>query len=220
LEDAIDALARHGQWTDADALAEERHKAEPADSSAYHMRAPLLVAKNDIEGYRRLCGEIISRFRDTTDPFVADKMAKDCLILSNSGVDLKAVAAMSDLAVTKGKGTGPYQFFQCCKAMAEYRLGNYNEAVNWAKASAQNPFPYSQAEAYAVLAMSQFKLNQLDASRATLSECNKVIREQLPKPAQDLGNDWRDWIIARAWRDEAERLIEGDNKSNMNSLAK
>jgi serine/threonine protein kinase len=220
LEDTVSVLARHGLWTDADALAEERRKADPADHNIYHMRAPLLVAKNDIEGYRRLCAEIISRFRDATDPFVADKMAKDCLILSNSGVDLKAVVALADVAISRGSNTATAPYFKICKALAEFRLGHYQEAVDWARLAARGPFLYPQVDAAAVIAMSQFKLNQLDASRATLFECNKVIRERLPKPGQDPGDEWRDWIIARALRDEAERLIEGDNKSNVNSLSK
>jgi hypothetical protein len=49
----------------------------------------------------------------------------------------------------------------------------------------------------------------LDNARTALAECNKIIEEKLPKPEQDLGNDWRDWIIAHALQSEAKRLIEG-----------
>jgi serine/threonine protein kinase len=220
LDVAINALARHGLWTDADALAEVRRGADPADHNPYHMRAPLLVAKNDIEGYRRLCGEIISRFRDATDPLLADKMAKDCLILSNSGVDLKSVIALADVAISRGSNSPALPYFRMTKALAEYRLGHYQEGADWARLAATGPILYAQVEAAAVIAMSQFKLNQLDASRVTLSECNMVIREQLPKPGEDLQDDWPDWIIARALRDEAERLIEVGNQSNMNSPSK
>jgi serine/threonine protein kinase len=210
-EDAINTLVRHGRWNDADALAEALRKSAPADSFAYHIRAPLLAAKKEVEGYRLLCVEIVSRFSRTTDFYEADRMAKDCLILPSAGVDLKDVAAMSDLAVTKGKGNGSYHFFQCCKAMAEYRLGNYNEAVNWAQASAQNPFPHSQAEAYAVLAMSRYKLGNAEGAQSELANCNRVIETKLPAPGQDLGLDWRDWIIAHALQSEAKRLIEGES---------
>ena len=220
LEDAVNALAQRGQWADASALAEERRKADPAGSYVYHMCAPLLVANNDIEGYRRLCAEIISRFRNANDPFVADKMAKDCLIVSNSEVDLKAVVALADVAISRGSNAAAAPYFKFCKALAEFRLGHYQEAADWARIPAKGPFRYPQVGAGAIIAMCQFQLNQLDASRTTLSECNMVIREQLPKPGEDPGDEWRDWIIARALRDEAEGLIVGDNKSNGNSLSK
>jgi hypothetical protein len=92
--------------------------------------------------------------------------------------------------------------------MAEYRLGNYNEAVNWAQASAKNPFPHSQAEACAVLAMAQYKLGSTENALRELSNCNRVIETKLPQPGKDLGSDWRDWIIAHALQREANTLIK------------
>jgi serine/threonine protein kinase len=203
------ALAQRGKWNDASALAEEVGKSDPTNSLYYHMRAPLLVAKGDVEGYRRLCGEIVIRFRDTTDLNVADRMAKDCLILPSSGADLTAVAALADVAVTRGSNSVSAPFFRCCKALAEFRLGHYEEAASWAKLAAQGPLPHSQAQAAAIFAMAEFKLNQLDSARSALAECNKVIEDKLSKPERDPGNDWRDWIIAHALQSEAKRLIDG-----------
>src|SRR5882672_8951848 len=208
-EAAILALARNGRWNDAAPLADKLYKSQPTNSAYYHILAPLMVARNDVEGYRRLCGEIIPRFGDTDDLFVADKMAKDCLILPASGADLKAVAALADLAVTRGSNSTSAPFFRCCKALAEFRLGHHEEAAKWARLAAQGPLPHSQAQAAAIIAMSEFNLNQLDKARTALVDCDKLIEQKLPKPGRDLGNDWRDWIIAHALRSEAKRLIEG-----------
>jgi serine/threonine protein kinase len=207
---ASTALAQRGRWTDADAIASELCSADPTNPSSYHRRAPLLVARNDVEGYRRLCGEIISRFSNATDPYVADKMAKDCLILPSSGVDLRPVAALADLAVDRGSNSGAAPIFKFCKALAEFRLGHYEEAINWAQFAAQATLPHCQAEAATVVAMSQYKLNQLDKARAALADCNKIIEEKLAKPGTDLGSDWRDWIIARTLRSEAKQMIDGE----------
>jgi len=208
-EAATLALAKDGRWNDAAPLADELYKSQPTNSAYYHILAPLMVARNDVEGYRRLCGEIIPRFGDTDDLFVADKMAKDCLILPASGADLKAVAALADLAVTRGSNSTSAPFFRCCKALAEFRLGHHEEAAKWARLAAQGPLPHSQAQAAAIIAMSEFNLNQLDKARTALVDCDKLIEQKLPKPGRDLGNDWRDWIIAHALRSEAKRLIEG-----------
>jgi tetratricopeptide (TPR) repeat protein len=203
-------LAQRGKWNDAAALAEELRKSAPTNFFYCHMRAPLLVAKGDVEEYRHLCGEIVSRFRNETDPYVADKMAKDCLILPSAGVDLTAVAALADVAVSRGSNATAAPYFMFCKALAEFRLGRYEEAINWASLARQGPFDCPKASAAAVMAMSQFKLNQLDKARTALANCNKVIEEKLPKTEQDLGTDWRDWIIAHALQSEAKRLLEGE----------
>jgi serine/threonine protein kinase len=200
-------LSWHGRWNDAAAVTDELCKLDPTNSEYYHMRAPLLVTTGDATEYRRLCGEIVSRFRNTTDPYVADKMAKDCLILPSSGVDLKSVAALADVAVSRGSNAPAAPYFQFCKALAEYRLGHYQAATNWAGLAIQGPFDYPRASAAAVMAMAQFNLNQLDNAQTTLAYCNKVIEEKMPKSVQDLDDVWQDWIIAHALLTEAQNLL-------------
>jgi serine/threonine protein kinase len=202
-------LAENGRWADADALAEVLCKADPNNSSVYHLRAPILVAKNDLEGYRQICREIISRFSNASDPHVADKMAKDCLILPSSGVDLRPVVALADLAIDRGSTSSAAGLFKCCKALAELRLGHHEAALKWAQQATQGGIFQGQAEAFAIVAMAQFKLNKTDEARAALVDCNKIVEEKLPKPDADLGKDWRDWIIAHALQSEAKLMIDG-----------
>jgi hypothetical protein len=140
-------------------------------------------------------------------------MAKDCLILSSSGVDLKTVGAMAELAASRGTNEAAAPDFHFCKGLAEFRLGHYEEAMKWARLATNGSFPQPKACAAAVLAMSQFKLDQLDNARTALSECNKIIEEQMPKPERELGHEWRDWIIARALQSEAKRMIDGEPSS-------
>ena len=182
---------------------------EPDNSNTYHTLVPLLVASGDVSEYRRRCQEIIVRFASTTNVYIADKMAKDCLILPSSGVDLNVVAAMANLAVIGGSNSPAAPFFQCCKALAEYRQGHHQEAINWAHLAAKGPFPHSKAEAAAIIAMSQFKLNQLDEAQTALADCDTIIEKKLPKLGEALGQDWRDWIIAHALQSEAKQMING-----------
>ena len=143
-------------------------------------------------------------------------MAKDCLILPSAGVDLKPVAAMAEFAVTNGAGASTAPFYQCCKALVEYRQGHFEDAVEWAERAATNPFPYSQAEAYAILAMSEYQLKQVAIARATLVKGDTVVAEHLPKLGiQRLGYDWRDWIIVHSLLDEARSLIDGPTSTNV-----
>ena len=210
-----DLLARRGRWKEAAADAAQVVEYRPEDHESYHMLAPLLVASGNLEGYQQLCRKIVARFGGTSNLAVADRMAKDCLILPSAGVDLKPVAAMAEFAVTNGAGASTAPFYQCCKALAEYRQGHFEGAVAWAERAAKNPFPYSQAEAYAILAMSQYRLKQVANARTALVKGDTVVAERLPKLAsQRLGYDWRDWIIVHALLDEAHGLIEGATSTN------
>lgn len=206
----INELAEQGQWGAASVRAAYLLKAEPGLSARYHALAPLLVAQGDIPGYRQLCQQIVSRFKNTDDFYIADQMAKDCLILPASGVDLKQVAQWADLTIARGKDSGSYSFFECCKALAEYRQGHFTESITWAGSAVKYPMPYSQAEGYAILAMAQFRLGQIEDAHAALAHCEKMIAEKLPRlESGDLGVNWRDWIIIHALRDEAQSLISG-----------
>src|SRR2546421_114127 len=53
----------------------------PTDHEAYHCLAPLLVQTGDLEGYRRHCERILRQFAGTSNPVVAERMAKDCLFV-------------------------------------------------------------------------------------------------------------------------------------------
>jgi serine/threonine protein kinase len=202
--------AQDGAWQVAASDAMRLVKLQPENSSRYHLLAPLLVATTNLSAYQNLCQKILEQFSNTTNVAVADQMAKDCLILESSGADLKTVAAMSGLAVTNGKAYGAYHFFQCCEGLAQYRLGNYQEAAKWAQAAAKTAFPHSQAEAYAVLAMAQYKLGNENLARQTLTSCNNVVESGLAKPGEWLGPDWKDWIIAHALQSEAKQTLDGE----------
>jgi serine/threonine protein kinase len=202
-------LACRGKWAEALPDASRVLEYRPAEANTYHTLAPLLVATAKLDAYRALCPKIVDRFRGVADPSSADKMAKDCLILPVSGADLPSVAAMAETAVTAGKGMSVYPLFQCCKALAEYRQGHWSEAISLATNASQNSWPYSRGESLAVLAMSEYRLNQVAAARADLARCEQLVKEQTPRFGEVLGFDWRDWIIVHALLTEARDLIEG-----------
>ena len=138
-------------------------------------------------------------------------MAKDCLILPRPGADLKVPGELAETAVTRGRSdSGSLSYFQCCKALAEYRQGHREGAISWARKAAASSSPYPRGEAYAILAMAQHQLKQTDDSRAALKVCADVVQREMPKLDDGLlGGDWRDWIVAHALLTEAKSQIEG-----------
>ena len=200
-----ESMAMQGRWRKATNDVTNLVKTEPDSPNGYHTLAPLLVACGDVPEYRRLCQHIVVHFRGAQDPYIAERMAKDCLILTSSGADLNVVGALADVAVSKNPSYSP---FQCCKALAEYRQQRFSEAVKWADSATKDPFSYSKAEGYAILSMARFKSGQTNEAFIALAECGKVIEEQLPKLSKgNLGQDWRDWIIAHALQKEAKALV-------------
>lgn len=210
-------FARCGRWREAVSDAALALKYQPEDHILYHTLAPLLVASTNSDIYQQLCQKIIARFAGTADPYIADRMAKDCLILPLPGVDLHPIAAMANTAVTVGSGYAELPFFEVCKALAEYREGHFDEAIVWAQKTLQNPnsnsrnfSPYSQGEAYAVIAMAKYQLNLVEGARTAMAKLSEIVESQLPRiEGGDLGVNWRDWIIVDALRKEARSLIEG-----------
>ena len=67
------------------------------------------------------------------NPYIDERVAQDCLLLPHSGVDLELVDKLADMAVARGSGESALPYFQACKAMSQYRLGHFAEAIEWAE---------------------------------------------------------------------------------------
>ena len=210
-----ESLAEQGRWKDAIAFASRAVNAQAANHVYYHTMAPLLVADGELEPYRKSCREMVDHFEGTTDPYVADRMGKDCLILPLPGMDLQPVDKLTETAVTIGKDYYTFPFFCCSRALAKYRMARYPEAVDWALKSLKSTYPYVDSEAYAVLAMSSYQLKNYDNARNYLVKDQELVKKQMPAMGSaNLGQDWRDWIISHALLKEAQDLIpvgQGNN---------
>jgi Flp pilus assembly protein TadD len=203
-------LARSGQWQEAAADLSRAIENNPADHLLWHSLAPLLVQSGQLDAYREHCRKSIERFGKTTDSYSADRIAKDCLILPGSGVNLDTVAAMADTAVAEGRNTGALPFFQFCTGLAEYRQGRFTNAADQSRTALTNRFDFLPLDtaAYMVLAMSQYQLQQVEQARASLAK-GAELEQKLPKlESGDIGASWLDWLIAHALMSEAKALIE------------
>jgi eukaryotic-like serine/threonine-protein kinase len=204
--------ARIGRWKEAAADFSKLVELEPANHEWHHFLAALLVQSGDLEAYRRHCARVVERFLKTNDPVVAERMAKDCLILPSSGANLDAVASMIDSTLVANPDHWATGFFQFVKGLSEYRQGNFASAVQWTQKALEKPkeFDFRDAQAYLVLAMAHHQLNQADEARAAFAQ-GKAVIETRPKPGSGgLGVDWNDWLIVHALAREAQALIDGE----------
>jgi tetratricopeptide (TPR) repeat protein len=208
--DHADFVARRGRWKEAAARLRSMIEADPADSVPYAFLAAILLSREETEEYHKLCQQMASRFAHTTDPAVADRIAKACLIHPAPGVDMKVLAEWADTAVTRGQDHALFPWFKLCKNLAEYRQGHFAEAADWAQktlASQGDPFE-RDACAYLVLAMAQMQLKQDGAARIALGKAREIVDGKIPKlDGDDLGALWVDVIIANILMREANELI-------------
>src|SRR6266404_2240722 len=216
----VDLKARRGQWQEAAADAALAFEHQPLNPR-YSMVAALLVKTHNRAAYEQLCKRLLTTFADTTDIFVADQVAKSCLFLPSSDVDLKVVGLLADIGVTRGIGDrGAMPFYQDCKALSEYRQGHFAEAVEWAQKPLKIPRIYVHGHACAVLAMGYWRLGEKDEARAMLAKGDTLAPPVMPLSiAEDPGNAWLAWLFARIQLDEATALIQPgattDNHPNL-----
>jgi len=204
---------RAGRWKEAVAEFAKAVQSEPANIQAAGLLASVLVANGDLEGYRQHCTRLVARFASTTDAGVADRLAKCCLILPSSGVDLEIMGELAERAVRLGKQSPYLPWFQLCKGLAEYRQGHFAEATNWTQKTLASAGPQLErdAAAYLVLAMAQMNLKQENVARIAWRKAATILNQKLPKlDAGDLGNQWGDRIIAEALMREATKALDGE----------
>ncbi len=201
-----------GRWEEAAADLSHALDLQPDHVWTWHCLAAVLVQEGQVEAYRNLCAKSIERFGNTTDPVTAERIAKDCLILPDSGADLDRVAGLAHTASSSTNNPSGREWNQLTQGLADYRQGRFATAADWAEKALAKPGIISERDvaAFMVQAMACQQLNQPDKARAALATGQELARTKLPKAeGGDIGGYWMDWVIAQALLREAATLIEG-----------
>ena len=214
----VNVLARRGRWREAAADAALALENQLTEHYRYHTLAALLAMAGDRSAYEQVCKRLVTKFADSTNPYVSERIAQDYLLLPNSGADLVLMDKLADKAVAAGSGTDGFPYFQACKAMSHYRLGNFSEAIGWGEKAAKSSTGFAQAKAYAILAMAHSQLGQRNEALAALGNGDALAPAFSPeKGADDLGESWVAWLMARISLDEATKLIQSGSALTENS---
>jgi len=210
---------RRGEWQKASTDAIRAFENQPLSSGRYSLVAALLLKTQDLSGYEQFCKRIFATFGNTTNIFTADQVAKSCLFLPSSTVDLNSVGRLADTAVTLGAANdGAMPFFEICKALSEYRLGHFSEAAQWAGKSVDSRRKEAQGPAYGVLAMADWQLGNKGGAREMLAQGDALAPRNVPaSTTTDMGDDWLAWLFARIQLDEAAALIETESPTGNNA---
>ena len=205
-----DSHARADRWQEAAADFARVIEMRPTDHLVYHQLAAVLIRKGDLKAYRLHCARILVQFATTTDPHTAERMAKDCLIHPDSGVDLDVVSKLVEVAVAVDEAHPDLPWFQFAKGLAEYRQGHFASVAEWMQKILRQTGTYDRdALAYLVLAMAEHRLRHPEAAREAFRKGTEIVEQNLPKlESGDISGYWVDWIFADALHREAKALIE------------
>jgi eukaryotic-like serine/threonine-protein kinase len=210
LTERVNLMGRQGRWSDAIADAGLLLQLEPSEPYHYHRLAALYAISQDQLSYKQLCKKMVMTFTNMANPYVDERVADDCLLLPNADLDLGSADKYADQAVTLGSNETDVTYFQACKAMSDYRLGRYVEAIEWANKAANSSTAevHARAKAFAVLAMADWQLGDKDAARASLIEGDALTpRISSLSGKVDLGGSWVAWLMARISLDEATTML-------------
>jgi serine/threonine-protein kinase len=155
------------------------------------------------EEYRRACQALLGRFGDNTDPYVAERTVRSCLLLPASDDRLRQAAALIDRAVTvKGsKYEWAYPYFLFAKGLAEYRHGRLDGAIWMMQGGA---LPVMGPAPRLIVAMAQYRRGQKKETRKTLAAA--VLAFDWRAAQADSRDSW----IYHVLRREAEAMILPD----------
>jgi tetratricopeptide (TPR) repeat protein len=205
--------ARRGQWQPALSNYARAVEFMPSDYLPSHFRAALLLQTGDLDGYQHHRERMLRQFSGTPDPVIAERIAKDCLILPPPAADLETIGKMANTALVVDSTHKSWGDVYFVKGLAEYRQGRFASALEWLKKALAEKRPWTRkVQAQMVLAMAQHQLKQPDEARATLAQGLQSAERTLKKSNEDLDEDWNDWIIAHLLMNQAQALIEDKPK--------
>jgi tetratricopeptide (TPR) repeat protein len=215
----VNLAGRRARWQQAAADARLALQLDPNEHYRYHTLAGLLAMNQDRSGYEQICKTLLAKFGSPTNPFVAERIVQDNLLLPDSGVDLELMDRLADTAATLGSGIPEVPYFQACKAMSNYRLGRFAEAIEWGEKAASSSVDFAKAKAYAVMAMAYWQLGQNERAKLMLGKGDALV-PSIPSgsEAEDLGESWVAWLMARVSLNEAAASIQPTPAANGKSI--
>jgi serine/threonine-protein kinase len=174
--------------------------ANPTDHNTCYGYAELCMFLGREDEYRSARRSLLSQFGTSTDPFIAERTSRACLLMPAEGDELRQAVALAERAADAPRSKYPSVFanFLFARALAEYRQGKFDRAITLLQGeAARAPGPASRL----LLAMTLHRNEKA-------AEARKALEEAV------LSRDWRadrvrdqdDWI-SHVLRREAEGLI-------------
>jgi serine/threonine-protein kinase len=176
--------------------------ASPRQHEAWDGYAEFSLFLGREDEYRWACRELLARFGGATDPQIAERVGRACLLRPGTEDELRKASALIGRAISTDpskveRWLPPY--FSFAQGLLAYRRGRFDESSAIMKGNAARVLGPAPG---LVLAMDQFRLGQEDEARKTLDRALKSFNWQ---PANA---DSREACMYHILRREAEALIK------------
>jgi serine/threonine protein kinase/Flp pilus assembly protein TadD len=191
-----------------EALAAFRRSLEldPDEPDAWNQAATLWARTGNRAGYRDHCRRMLDRFGPTTDPIIAERTAKACLLLPLGGPEQEGACDLADRAVAMAQGHWVEPWAEATRGLAAYRRGQFADAVAWAdRCLTRGPGDWNrELPAHLVQAMALARLGRRGEASAALARASDLYRTKVANPGgRAPGGDWNDQVICEVLRREA-----------------
>jgi serine/threonine-protein kinase len=160
-------LMKEGRLNEARAVWQSLLNANPPDYSVWHGYGELCLFLGDEDEYRRARRAMLERFGATTDPYVAERMGRACLLMPVTGDELRQAVAVSERAVAQNsdeRSAEPY--FEFTRGLAKYRQGDFDGAIVAMRKNATSVLGQARM---LVVVMALYKKGQVDDARRKLA---------------------------------------------------
>ncbi|HEY3914915.1 MAG TPA: serine/threonine-protein kinase, partial [Verrucomicrobiae bacterium] len=179
-----------------------------------------LIESGNAELYYQFCRAELGRVASTTNPVVAERIVKTCLIKSPSPGIMLAAAPLANVAAKAFANIDIHDksavfraaWESVSLALWEYRQGHYAESADWAKRCLAYPDsnPAREAAAHVELAMALWQQSQKPEAIKELAIARQSINDNVNGTLEE-GNVthgfWFDWIFAKILSEEAQTSI-------------
>jgi len=171
----------------------------------------ILVREGNITQYRQFGRETVAHFAGTSDPVMAERICRVCLLLPADEETLKGLSAFYAVASTRTNGfpNADAERWACSSlALFDYRRGNYAKAVEWLSITQTGNFETYLAVAHVIRAMSLQKLGQGMAGQDDFIRGRAAIDAARAKETivQTQGFDYFDWLYGSILLREAKAM--------------
>src|SRR5262245_39725573 len=170
-----------GRWDEALATCGRALALGADDIDTWNQAAILWARNGDRAGYRAHCGRMLDRFGRTTDPIIAERTAKACLLLPLGGTEQEAACELADQAVTLARDHWVQPWAEATRGLAAFRRAQFADAVACAdRCLARGPGDWNrELPSHLVRAMSLSQLGRSDEAGAALIRASDLYRTKV-----------------------------------------
>lgn len=185
----------------------------PDDPGLWEMLAEAHLAAGNVEAYHRVCQELLVRFRDTKEPWVADRITRTCVNLPGGASQLAELLPLADVAAL-------HPGSRRTQAALWVRTGQFEEAIREFRESAKHHAPTAWDWSFQAIAYHQLA-RKSDSQRCLANAASWIERaDQRKLPDVDInlpawGNwSWNEHLQSVRLFEEAKALVAEHHTAN------